>query len=109
MTEWDHTGVFCIQTIGGVEVPTLKCFEAIFVLILRIVIPLAALALFVMILIGGFKFLTSAGDQKATASAKQTITYAIMGIVLMVLAYLIFKIIYFFTGVDVFKFVIPGP
>lgn len=107
MKEWGNTGVMCIQTIGGVDVPTLKCFEAIFILILQIAIPLAVLALFVMLLIGGFKYLTSAGDQKAAASAQQTITYAILGIVLMVFAFLIFRIIESFTGVNITKFVIP--
>ena len=96
-------------TAGGtdVNVPTIKCFEVIYKNILTIVLSLAVLALFIMLLIGGFKYLTSGGDQKATASAQQTITYAIIGIALLSVAFLIFQLIRVYTGVDPTKFSIP--
>lgn len=97
----------CSQTIGGEKIPTFKCLEVVFGRILNIAVGLAVLSLFVMLIIGGFKFLTSAGDQKATASAQQTMTYALAGIIVMVLAFLIFRIIEVFTGVTITKFVIP--
>lgn len=97
----------CLQTVNGVEVPTLKCLEVVFSNILTVSISLAILALFVMLLIGGFKYLTSGGDQKATATAQQTMTSALIGIVLLALAFIIFKLIEQFTGVNVTKFEIP--
>lgn len=97
----------CTINVGGVDIPTFKCLEVVFGRILNIAVGLAVLALFVMLIVGGFKFLTSGGDQKATASAQQTMTFAIAGIGLMVLAYLIFRIIEVFTGVTLTKFVIP--
>src|SRR3989304_7434142 len=106
MKEWGN--VECIQTIGGVDVPTLKCLEAVYSNILTVVISLSLLALFVMLLIGGFRFLTSGGDQKATASAQQTMTYAIIGMVLLALAYIIFRIIEAYTGVPILLFEIPS-
>lgn len=113
MENWPGTQIQCInvQTINGQEIrtPTVKCFEAVFVRILSVVIPLSVIALFVMLLIGGFKYLTAGGDQKATASAQQTITYAVIGIVLLVLAFVIFKLIEYFTGVPVTRFEIPVP
>lgn len=105
MKEW--AGVECIQVINTVEVPTLKCLEAVFSRILGIVVSLAVLALFVMLVTGGFKYLTSAGDQKKAAAAQQTMTYAIMGVGLMAIAFLIFKIIEAFTGVPITVFTIP--
>lgn len=105
MQDWKSSG--CIQTINGVDIPTFKCLEVVFSNILTVAVSLAALALFVMLLIGGFKYLTSGGDQKATASAQQTMTYAIAGIALMALAFLIFRIIEYFTGVKVTIFSIP--
>ena len=99
MKKW--AGVECIKTIGGVDVPTLKCLEAVYQQILMITISLGLLALFVMLTIGGFKFLTAGGDPKAAASAKQTMTYAVMGIALMAIAFLIFSIIEAYTGVKV--------
>ena len=107
MTPWDS----CLESIvtggGTVEVPTIKCLEIVFANILTVAISLGALALFVMLLIGGFKYLTSGGDPKATTSAQQTMTYAVAGIALMAVAYLIFRIIEFFTGVKVTIFTIP--
>ena len=105
MKNWGNTP--CIKTIGGVDVPTLKCFEAVYQQILTIAISLGLLALFVMLLTGGFKFLTSGGDPKAVASAKQTMTYAILGIGLMAIAFLIFRLIEFYTGVPITVFTIP--
>ena len=105
MKEW--AGVPCIKTIGEVDVPTFKCLEAIYGRILQISIALALFALLIMLIVGGFKLLTSGGDPKATASAKQTMTYAVAGIFLMVIAFLIFQIIKAYTGVDVTVFEVP--
>ncbi|MEO6760836.1 MAG: pilin [Candidatus Saccharimonadales bacterium] len=43
----------------------------------------------VMIIIGGFKFMTSAGDAQKVASARNSIIYALIGLVIVVLAQLI--------------------
>jgi len=100
-------GVNCIQTIGGVDIPTFKCLEAVFARILTVVVSLAVLALFVMLVVGGFRYLTSGGDQKAAGAARSTMTYAIVGIVLFVLAFLVFLLIEAYTGVNITEFVIP--
>jgi hypothetical protein len=42
-----------------------------------------------MIIIAGFKYITSGGDTNKVASAKSTLTYAIIGIVVVALAQLI--------------------
>lgn len=105
MKDWSG----CIQKIGGVsDIPTIKCFEVVFSRILSIVVSLAVLALFVMLVTGGFKYLTSGGDQKKTAGAQATMTHAVAGIALMAIAFLIFKIIQAFTGVDITTFTIPN-
>ena len=106
MKSW--AGVQCIKTIGGVDVPTFKCLEGVYRQILTIAISLGLLALFVMLLVGGFRLLTAGGDPKAAASAKQTITYAVIGITLMAVALLIFRLIEFYTGVKITIFTIPG-
>lgn len=47
----------------------------------------------IMILIGGFKFITSNGDSNRIASARQTIIYAIVGLVIVALAQVIVRFI----------------
>lgn len=86
------------------EVATLQCLECIVQSILNIAIRLAGIAVFIFIIIGGFKYLTSGGDPKATESAKNTLTYAILGLALLILAWFILKFISIFTGVDVTQF-----
>jgi hypothetical protein len=40
----------------------------------------------IMIIVGGFRFIISGGDSNATASAKNTIIYALVGLAIAVLA-----------------------
>ena len=42
-----------------------------------------------MVIIGGVKYTTSGGDQAAVTSAKNTILYGIIGLVIAILAYAI--------------------
>ena len=43
----------------------------------------------IMIIYGGFKYVTSGGDSTAVASAKNTILYAVIGVIVSVLAFTI--------------------
>lgn len=47
----------------------------------------------VMLIIGGVKYATSAGDAKAVTDAKNTILYAIIGLVIAILSYAIVKFV----------------
>ncbi len=47
----------------------------------------AGLALLLMLIAGGFGILTSSGDAKKLASASQRLTYAILGFIIIFVAY----------------------
>ncbi len=47
----------------------------------------------VMIIVGGFKYITSSGDPSKVGSAKNTILYAVIGLVLSLLAYAIVQFV----------------
>lgn len=83
------------------DAATLKGFEYIFGRILNIATGFAVFVVFIMLVIGGFKYITSGGDAKATEEAKKTITYAVLGIILLIGSWLLLKFIYIFTGVNV--------
>jgi hypothetical protein len=89
-------------------VVTIKCFEVVFKKILNYAVELAVAVLFIMLIIGGFRYITSGGDPKATASAGQTITYAILGLVLLIGIWLILNFIQYFTGINITIFRIGG-
>lgn len=48
--------------------------------------------------IGGVKILSSGGDEKKLASGKATLTWALVGIAILVLAYSIVNVLAFFLG-----------
>jgi len=88
------------------DVVTLKGLECIFSRILNIVVQLAGLAVFIMLLVGGWQFLTSGGEKQAVAKARGTLTYAILGLVLLIASWFIMRFISAFTNVDVTNFVV---
>jgi hypothetical protein len=67
--------------------------------IISILIPIGGIILFVMLIIGGFHFITSSGDPRKVEGAKNTLTYAIAGIVILAAAFLIIQIIAGLVGV----------
>lgn len=52
----------------------------------RIVAVIAGVAAVIMIIIGAIKYVTSGGDSSAAGSAKNTIIFALIGLVVIVLA-----------------------
>lgn len=88
-------------------VASIQCLVPLITSIITAVVSLGAVALFIMLLVGGFNFLFSSGDQKKLEAARGTVTQAIVGIVVMSVAYLVIKTISVFTGVDVTEFTIP--
>jgi hypothetical protein len=99
----------CSQGYGIADaqgVASIQCLVPLITNVIRAVISLGAVALFIMLLVGGFNFLFSGGDQKKLEAARGTVTQAIVGIVIMSLAYLIILTIETFTGVKVTDFTI---
>ena len=90
--------------VGENGVHEIKDLVSIVENIISIAIRLAGVAAFIMLIIGGFKYLTSGGDPKAAESARKTITYAILGLVLIIAAWFILKFLSEFTGVDLTEF-----
>lgn len=91
--------------------------ECIFESFIGKVIALFGSAAVLMLVYGGFKYITSQGDQKATAEARTTLTYAVIGLIFLILSYFIIDIIANFTGLtgapsssnpDLRRFYIPG-
>lgn len=84
----------------------LSDLEFVFGRIVSFATYFALLVVFIMLISGGFKYITSGGDPKQTESAKNTITYALLGLVTLVGIWLILRFIEVFTGVTVTEFVI---
>lgn len=82
------------------EPAKLQDLETVFGSVVTSFLALGGIVLFLMLLSGGFKYLTSGGDPKATEGAQKTLTYAIGGLVMLAGSFIILKIIGQFTGTD---------
>jgi hypothetical protein len=89
------------------DVPTLYGLEGIVSNILNIGMAIVGLVLLFMLIKGGFAYITSGGDKEQTAKAKSTLTYAIVGLLVAVGAWLIIRLIEEFTGLNLHIFQIP--
>jgi len=105
---WEKQGRNCTDKLRGVEFATLQGFECIFANLLKVIVPLAGLASFVVLIIGGFQYLTSGGDPKQAQKASSIITGAIIGLAVTLGVWFIFRLIKNITGIDLFTFEIPG-
>lgn len=88
---------------------TLQDIGVIIERILNVAVRLAGVAVFIMLIVGGFQYLTAGGDPKKTQAAGSTITSAIFGLVAIILIWFVLLLIHEFTGVDVTKFEIKIP
>ncbi len=54
--------------------------------VVQVMVMFAGVVSVIMIMLGGFKYITSAGDSAKVSSAKDTILYAVIGLAITVLA-----------------------
>ncbi len=85
-----------------------KDLEVVFANILNVALVLAGLVLFVMLMLGGINYLTSGGDPEKAKKAQGTLTWAIVGFILLIASWFILRFLSQFTGIDLTKFEIPG-
>jgi len=73
-------------TVSGLPTGGLSTIIKVVSNLVEISLVLAILLAFVYLLIGGIKWITSSGDKQGLTSAKATVTYAIIGLILAFLA-----------------------
>ena len=80
-----------IETGNSPETPDSLFDESdgIFKTVINVLLFLIGAISVIMIIYGGIRYVTSGGDQGAVTSAKNTILYAVVGLVVAILAYAI--------------------
>lgn len=102
---WNQINTEC--DITGAEPAGIECLEAVFANVIGAMVSLVGIALFAMLVYGGFTYLTAGADMKKAEKARSTMMWAIIGIVVMISSYIILLLIEQFTGVPVTRFEIP--
>ena len=87
--EWETSTGSCV--VDGV--PTLKCLEIVFGNILFMSSFFIIIVLFIMFVVGSFRYLTSFGNAERIKKAQGTLKFALIGFILFVSAFLILTII----------------
>lgn len=91
------------------ETPGIIQLQKLFLRLLEVAGALVFIALTVMLVVAGIKFLTSGGEAKPIQSASLTMTWAILGILFLALAWISLLLIKAFTGADVTSFSLMFP
>ena len=68
---------------------------------IRLILVIAALVAFVFLIIGGIRWITAGGDKDKTAKAQQTLTAALVGLVIVFASWAIIKLIETFFGIQI--------
>ncbi len=66
-------------------------FNKVIKLVINILSVIAGIAAVIMIVVGGLRYITSGGDSSKVASAKTSIIYSIVGLVIVALAQVIVR------------------
>lgn len=83
----------CWYGSGSERILTINCLPILFKeIILWLLIFSGVVALFIIIW-GGIRFITSGGDQKQVEEARKVLTYAVIGLVLILLSFAIVRFI----------------
>lgn len=87
-----------ITTAPGTDVATLQGLDVVFQNVIQVAIGFAAIVFFILFMVGGINFITAGGEPGKVEGAKKMLTYAIAGLLLVILSYLILVLIANFTG-----------
>lgn len=103
---WQSEGSVCVYK--GSDVATIQGLQCLIGNILMVFVTLIGIIGFVMMIFAAFRMMISGGDSKGMDSARKTMTYAVIGLVVALSAYFIVNIISQFTGIDtLLNFTIP--
>ncbi len=84
---------FQAPPVGNTGLPGDTDIRAFILRIINIALAIAGLVAVLFLIIGGFRYITAAGNEEAGASAKKIITQSIIGIVIIILSFVIVRVI----------------
>jgi hypothetical protein len=96
---------------GGLFVTGTANLRELGVIIARIInflLGIVGAIAIIMIVVGGFRYIVAGGDMKATQSAKGTITFAVVGLVIVLLSVAVVNFIGSLLGVNNLNFIQVG-
>lgn len=96
------------KNLGNFQPATGLTIEGIVSGFIKLVLVVAGLAFFFILVLGGVHWILSGGDKAKTEGARNQITAALVGLVIVFSAWAILQLIKTFFGVDLFQLSIPS-
>ena len=84
---------FTVPDSGGTGLPNDSSARGFIVRVINIALALAGLIAVFFLILGGFRYVTSLGNEEAAGQAKKIILNAIIGIVIIILSFVIVRVI----------------
>lgn len=78
-------------------------------ILVNLIMIVAGVLVFGFMLIGGIQYITSGGDKLHAQAARDKITYAIIGLIIIVAAYAVAKVMELVFGIKIFNPTLPTP
>lgn len=69
--------------------------------VIQFILVVAFVLAFIFLLIGGIRWITAGGDEKGVASARNMITAALIGLVVVLVAYALIRLVEIFFSVNI--------
>lgn len=88
----------CLDKLTGT--PSLNCIPVVFGNVVKAALMFAGVVAVFLIIISGIKFINSGGDPKQVEGARKTMTYAIIGLVVVLSSFFIVDVIAKSTGAE---------
>lgn len=86
----------CLDKDTGIA--TLGCIPYIIKNLITAALSLSGAVAVILIIISGIRFIIARGDTKQIEGARKTLNYAILGLILILLSFLILNLIAYVTG-----------
>lgn len=94
-------GSGCLADVGSsTDIVTISCIPILFSRIIYWLFVLSGVVALFFIIYSGIKLITSSGDPKRVEEAKKTLLWAIIGLVVIFLSFMIVNLVADFTGVN---------
>lgn len=101
---WKDINSHCVVD----DVATVQGLMCLVANVLSVALPLIGIAGFVMMLFGALQWMLSGGNSQSVEKARNSMVFAVVGLVLALSSFVIINLIADFTGIDIIKeFVIP--
>jgi len=87
-----------LESCGVNGVATLDCIFPLIANLIYWLFLFSGTISLIIIIVSGLRFITSGGDSKSVDTAKKSMTYAVMGLLLVFLAFFILNVIAYVTN-----------